>query len=73
MKSRKSSLNVGFVTKTGQAGDGCGKTHLVHTLDVSDHGVRLAGFRCELKARDSFELQYRHWRARFRVVRVAAL
>jgi hypothetical protein len=44
------------------------ESHLAHTLDVSDHGVRLAGFRCELKPEDMIELQYRHKRARFRVL-----
>jgi hypothetical protein len=44
------------------------ESHLAHTLDVSDHGVRLAGFRCEVKPEDMIELQYRHKRARFRVL-----
>jgi hypothetical protein len=47
------------------------ETDLAHTLDVSNHGVRLAGFRCDLKAGDVIELQYRHKRARFRVVWIA--
>jgi hypothetical protein len=47
------------------------ETYLAHTLDASDHGVRLAGFRCDLKAGDVIELQYRHTRARFRVVWIA--
>src|SRR5882672_11129852 len=51
---------------TGTNGDQ--ESHLAHTLDVTDHGIRLAGFRCELKPEDMIELQYRHKRARFRVL-----
>jgi hypothetical protein len=47
--------------------------HLAHTLDVSDHGVRLGGVHCDLKSDDAFELQYHHKRARFRVVWVTVL
>jgi hypothetical protein len=32
---------------TGTNGDQ--ESHLAHTLDVTDQGIRLAGFRCELK------------------------
>ena len=48
--------------------DGNQESHLAHTLDVTDHGIRLVGFRCELKPDDMIELQYRHKRARFRVL-----
>jgi hypothetical protein len=51
---------------TGTSGNQ--ESHLAHTLDVNDHGVRLAGFGCELKPEDMIELQYRHKRARFRVL-----
>lgn len=42
-------------------------TYLAHTLDVSNDGVMLAGFRGELKAGDKIEIQYRKSRALFRV------
>ena len=51
---------------TGTSGNQ--ESHLAHTLDVSDHGARLAGFRCELRPDDMIEIQYRHKRARFRVL-----
>lgn len=44
---------------------------LAHTLDISDHGVRLAGLRCDLKRDDLFELHHKHKHARYRVVWVA--
>ena len=43
-------------------------THLVHTLDVSKHGVMLGGLRCDLNIGDKIEVQYHHKRAQFRVV-----
>ncbi len=49
---------------------GRSETHLVHTLDISKHGVMLGGFRGELKVGDQIEIQYHHKRANFRVVRV---
>jgi PilZ domain len=47
-------------------------SHLAHTLDVSNHGVRLGGFRGEMKVGDKIEIQYRHKQAQFRVVRITA-
>lgn len=47
---------------------GAQESHLAHTLDISAHGVRLAGFQCELKPEALIEVQYRHKRARFRVL-----
>ena len=44
------------------------RSHLAHTLDVSDHGVQLAGLDGKLTGDQIFEVQYRHKRARFRVV-----
>ncbi len=43
-----------------------------HTLDVSDHGVRLAGCRSELKVGDKIEIHYKHKHAQFRIVWVLA-
>lgn len=47
---------------------GTQESHLAHTLDVSDHGARLSGFHGSLKVGQLLEIQYRHKRARFRVV-----
>jgi hypothetical protein len=47
---------------------GSKEIHLAHTLDVSDHGVMLGGFRGELKIGDKIEVQYHHKRAQFSVV-----
>jgi hypothetical protein len=51
---------------------GSEESHLAHTLDISEHGVQLGGFRGELKVGDKFEIQYRHKRAQFRVVWITA-
>jgi|SRR6266536_226159 len=51
---------------------GSDESHLVHTLDISEHGVQLGGFRGELNVGDKFEIQYRHKRAQFRVVWITA-
>jgi hypothetical protein len=51
---------------------GSEESHLANTLDVSEHGVRLGGFRGELKVGDKIEIQYRHKRAQFRVLWIAA-
>src|SRR6266702_829380 len=42
-------------------------SHLAHTLDVSNHGVKLAGCRGEFKVGDKIEVLYRHKHAQFRV------
>lgn len=47
--------------------DGTQESHLAHTLDVSDHGVKLGGFHGSLEVDSLIEIQYRHKRARFRV------
>jgi hypothetical protein len=49
------------------------KSHLAHTLDVSNHGVRVGGFRGELTAGDRIEIQYRQKRAHFRCFGYRAL
>jgi len=46
---------------------GTDETHLVHTLDISRHGVMLGGFRGDLKVGDTIEIQYHHKKAQFRV------
>jgi hypothetical protein len=45
---------------------------LAHTLDVSNHGVKLGGCRGDMKVGDKIEIQYRHQRAQFRVTWVTA-
>jgi hypothetical protein len=42
-------------------------SHLAHTLDVSNHGVKLSGFRGEMKVGDKIEIQYHNKQAQFRV------
>jgi hypothetical protein len=51
---------------------GSEESHLAHTLDVSDHGVRLGGLRGELKVGDKIEIHQRQNRAHFRVVWITA-
>ena len=43
---------------------------LAHTLNVTNHGVRLGGDRGEIKVGDEFVIQYRHAHAQFRVTRI---
>src|ERR1035438_5667018 len=47
-------------------------THLAYTLNVTNHGVRLGGYRGEIKVGDEFVIQHRHAPARFRVIWIAA-
>src|SRR5580704_2576267 len=42
-------------------------SHLAHTLDVSNHGVKLGGCQGEMKVGDKIEIRYRHKQAQFRV------
>jgi hypothetical protein len=42
-------------------------SHLAHTLDVSNHGVKLAGCQGEMKVGDKIEIQYQHKHAQFQV------
>ncbi len=44
-------------------------SHLAHTLDVSNHGVKLGGCRAEIKVGDKINIQYRQKNAQFRVAR----
>src|SRR6266702_5482260 len=46
---------------------GSSDSHLAHTLDVSNHGVKLAGCRGEFKVGDKIEVLSRHKHAQFRV------
>jgi uncharacterized membrane-anchored protein len=46
---------------------------MAHTLDATENGVRLAGFRGELIVGDAIEIQHQHKRAMFRVVWIKAL
>ena len=52
--------------------DGDHGSHPAHTLDFSNHGVKLGGTRSDLKVRDGIEVSCRHKRARFRVIWVLA-
>ena len=49
------------------------KLQMAYTLDASEHGVRLAGLKCELNVGDQIVIHYRHERALFRVVWVRRL
>ncbi len=44
-----------------------------HTLDATENGVKLAGFRGEVSLGDVIEIQHRHARALFRVVWIRLL
>ena len=46
---------------------------MAHTLDATENGVRLAGFRGELNVGDAIEIQHQHKRAMFRVVWIKAV
>ena len=46
---------------------GSESSHLAHTLDVSNHGVKLGGCRGEMKVGDKIEIRYRQKQAQFRV------
>ena len=47
-------------------------THLAYTLNVTNYGVRLGGYRGEIKVGDECVIQYRHAQAKFRVIWIAA-
>jgi hypothetical protein len=47
-------------------------SHLAHTLDVSNHGVQLGGYRGEMRVGDKIVIQYRHAHAQFRVTWIVA-
>ena len=47
-------------------------SHLAHTLDVSEHGVRLGGFRGEVKIGDKIEIEYHYKKGQFRVAWITA-
>jgi hypothetical protein len=47
---------------------GAKTSELAHTLDGSEIGVRLGGFRGEPNVGDIIEIQYRHQHAMFRIV-----
>ena len=52
---------------------GSEESHLAHTLNVTNHGVRLGGYRGEIKVGDEFVIQYRHAQAQFRAIWIAGL
>src|ERR1035441_10913713 len=47
-------------------------SHLAHTLDVSNRGVKLGGYRGEMKVGDKIVIQYHQTHAQFRVTRITA-
>jgi len=51
---------------------GSEEIHLAHTLDVTNHGVQLGGYRGEMKVGDEIVIQYRRNQAQFRVIWIAA-
>ena len=51
---------------------GSQESHLAHTLNVTNQGVRLDGYRGETKVGDEFVIQYRRAQSRFRVTWIAA-
>jgi hypothetical protein len=51
---------------------GSKNSHLAHTLDVSNHGVKLGGCRGEMKVGDKIEIQYHYQRAQFQVTWITA-
>ena len=51
---------------------GSQESHHAHTLNVTNHGVRLGGYRGEIKVGNEFVIQYRHAQAQFRVTWIAA-
>ncbi|MGC9990529.1 MAG: hypothetical protein ABSC07_18285 [Terriglobales bacterium] len=46
--------------------------HLAHTLDVSNHGVRLGGYHGEMKVGDEIVIQHQTTHAQFRVTSITA-
>jgi hypothetical protein len=53
--------------------DNQGAGQVAHTLDASESGVKLAGFRGDVNVGDVIEIQYRRERAMFRVVWIRAV
>ncbi len=49
------------------------ESHLAHTLDISDHGVKLGGLQNALKVGELIEIQYHRQRTKFRVVWIKAI
>ena len=47
------------------------ESQLAHTMDITPHGVRLGGFRGEVKVGDKIYVQRQQKRAKFRVVWVS--
>ena len=47
-------------------------SHLAHTLDVSNHGVKFGGCQCAFKVGDKIEVLYRHKHTQARVAWIIA-
>ena len=47
-------------------------SHLAHTLDVSNHGVKFGGCQGEFKVGDKIEVLYRHKHAQARLAWITA-
>src|ERR1039457_4268267 len=69
---KRRSRRTKSVVAVGMWIAGCEDTHLAYTLSVTNHGVRLGGYRGEIKVGDEFVIQHRHAQARFRVTWIAA-
>lgn len=54
-------------------GSGAQENHLLHTLDANAGGVKLGGFRGELKVGDIIDVHYRTARAKYKVAWIRAL
>jgi len=61
-KRNKSVVPVKFLIA------GSEDVHLAHTLNVTNHGVQLGGYRGEIKVGDVITIQYRRSQAQFRVI-----
>jgi len=55
------------------AASGNHKSFLAHTLDISDHGVKLGGVQGALKVGELIEVQYHQQRTKFRVLWIKTL
>ena len=50
----------------GGGANGDQESHLLHPLDISDHGVKLGGVQAGFNIGEIIEIQYRHNLAKFR-------
>jgi hypothetical protein len=72
-KRKKQRTKMVLPVRVRRAGANSGLMQMAHTLDATEEGVRLAGFRGEVNVGDVLEIQHRHERALFRVVWILAI